>query len=141
MQLAFALRAQRDAHVGAEAAAQRVFDATDLGRRGESALESRSALGRALHGASRAVGRGLPDRVVDVLLRLGGTGLSLRALREAPHGVDLGPLRSSRGAAVRTRGRRPNLAPAPLVADVPRLEAWVDEVTRASAAWRLPCLA
>jgi anaerobic selenocysteine-containing dehydrogenase len=51
----------------------------------------------------------------------------MRALRGAPHGIDLGPLVPSGRAHVRTPDRTVNLAPAPLVADVPRLEAWVDE--------------
>lgn len=92
-----------------------------------SDLAARVALPRALHGACRAAGRGLPERVVDLLLRLGGRGLSLRALRDAPHGIDLGPLVPSRRDRVRTEDGRVRLAPPALVADVPRLEAWVDE--------------
>jgi acyl dehydratase len=68
----------------------------------------------------------LPDRIVDWLLRMGDSGLTLEALRAAPHGIDLGPLRPARSEKVRTRDGKVQLAPAPLVADLPRLERWVD---------------
>ncbi|HEY8038588.1 MAG TPA: molybdopterin-dependent oxidoreductase [Polyangiaceae bacterium] len=92
-----------------------------------SDLAARLRLPGPAHRAARALGRAVPERVVDALLRLGPHRLSLGALRDAPHGIDLGPLAPSRGARVRTPDRRPRLAPAPLVADVPRLEEWVDE--------------
>src|SRR5690349_18737039 len=47
MDLTFAFGAQRDAHVGAEPAAERVFDAADFGRRAHAAFHARAALGRA----------------------------------------------------------------------------------------------
>ena len=37
-----------------------------------------------------------PERVIDALLRIGPYRLSLNALRQAPHGLDLGPLQPRR---------------------------------------------
>jgi anaerobic selenocysteine-containing dehydrogenase len=82
-----------------------------------------AALARAL--ARRA--RDLPERVIDLLLRTGPYRLSLRELREAPRGIDLGPLTPARAEKVRTPGARVRLAPEILVSDVPRLERWVAE--------------
>jgi anaerobic selenocysteine-containing dehydrogenase len=68
--------------------------------------------------------------VLALLLRAGpygrglrpfGRGLSLRRLQSEPHGVDLGPLEPSLPARLATRGRRIDLAPARLLADLPRL--------------------
>ncbi|MBK9035312.1 MAG: molybdopterin-dependent oxidoreductase [Myxococcales bacterium] len=76
-------------------------------------------------------GRG-PDRVVDALVRLGPYGdgfgarpggLTLAALRAAPHGLDLGPLVPRLPEVLRTPDRAIALAPAAIVADVARLEA------------------
>jgi anaerobic selenocysteine-containing dehydrogenase len=72
-----------------------------------------------------------PAGVVDLLLRFGpygsrfnpfGRGLSLRRLREEPHGVDLGPLEPCLPARLYTKTRRIELAPQRLLADVARLE-------------------
>ena len=58
-----------------------------------------------------------PTRQLDLLLRTGGAGLSVRRLREAgPGGLDLGPLRPRLPERLRTRDRRIDLA-APLVLD------------------------
>jgi anaerobic selenocysteine-containing dehydrogenase len=46
----------------------------------------------------------------------------------APHGVDLGPLQPRLPDALRTESGLIELAPAPVVADVPRLEAALDEI-------------
>ncbi len=69
-----------------------------------------------------------PDRLLDLALRsgphgarLGGAGLSLAALRAAPHGVDLGPLRPVLPGRLGTADRRVKLAPAVILADMPRL--------------------
>ncbi|MFO7779874.1 MAG: molybdopterin-dependent oxidoreductase, partial [Nitriliruptoraceae bacterium] len=75
-------------------------------------------------------GRRGPERLLDLLLRAGpygdgfGTdpeGLSLERLAAAPHGIDLGPLRPRVPEVVATASGRIELAPAPIVADVPRL--------------------
>ena len=70
--------------------------------------------------------RNLPERVIDLLLRAGDSGHTLASLREHPHGVDLGPLSPSRGARVRTPDGRVLLDPPELVAQVPRLEEWLN---------------
>jgi anaerobic selenocysteine-containing dehydrogenase len=77
-----------------------------------------------------------PERLLDLMLRTGpygdgfgaraGGGLSLAALREAPHGIDLGPLQPRLPDALRTRSGRIELAPEPIVADVARLRAALD---------------
>ena len=72
-----------------------------------------------------------PERLLDLMLRAGpygdgfgarpNGGLSLAALEAAPHGIDLGALQPRLPEALRTRGGMIELAPEPLVADVPRL--------------------
>ena len=52
-------------------------------------------LRRPVTGAARALS---PDRLLDLLLRVGPQGLTLAKLRAAPHGVDLGPLEPGRVA-------------------------------------------
>jgi anaerobic selenocysteine-containing dehydrogenase len=69
--------------------------------------------------------RNLPERLIDLMLRLGGSGLTLARLADAPHGIDRGPL-TRRGGRQRTPSGRPQLAPPVLVADLARLERWVD---------------
>jgi len=71
--------------------------------------------------------RGVPELALDLLLRTGPYGLSLSKLEKAPHGIDLGPLVPSRKRCVRTDDGRVRLAPPPLVADVARLDRWIDE--------------
>ncbi len=71
-----------------------------------------------------------PERLLDLMLRVGpygdafgarDDGLSLAALEQAPHGIDLGPLQPRLPDALRTASGRIELAPEPLVADVARL--------------------
>ena len=71
-----------------------------------------------------------PHRVLDLMLRVGpygdafGTrpdGLTLDRLREAPHGVDLGPLAPRLPEVLRTPSGKVELAPEPILADVPRM--------------------
>jgi anaerobic selenocysteine-containing dehydrogenase len=66
-----------------------------------------------------------PERFVDLLLRTGpygdrfipgSRGLNLRKLREAPHGLDLGPLEPGVARRVLHRDRKVHLAAAPLLA-------------------------
>ena len=76
-------------------------------------------------------GRRGPERILDLRLRTGPygdgfgarDGLSLAALEAAPHGVDLGPLVPRLPEVLRTPSGKVELAPEPLLADVPRLEA------------------
>jgi anaerobic selenocysteine-containing dehydrogenase len=67
--------------------------------------------------------RGGPERLLDLMLRCGPYGLSLADLEAAPHGVDLGPLEPRLPEVLRTPSGRIELAPAEIVADVPRLIA------------------
>ncbi|WP_370352935.1 molybdopterin-dependent oxidoreductase [Catenulispora sp. EB89] len=61
------------------------------------------------------------EQILDALLKLGSYGLSLEAMREAPHGLDLGPLQPRLPEILCTASGRVDLAPAALAADVPRL--------------------
>src|SRR5829696_304824 len=61
-----------------------------------------------------------PERLLDLMLRAGPYDLTLADLEAAPHGIDLGPLAPRLPDALRTPSGRIELAPAPLVADVPR---------------------
>ena len=71
-----------------------------------------------------------PLRFIDAMLRVGpygdkfdpeGEGLNLARLREAPHGVDLGALERRLPEALKTPGRRIDLAPDYVLQDIPRL--------------------
>ncbi len=65
---------------------------------------------------SRAVQALTPERILDPLLRLGPHKLSLARLREAPHGLDLGPLQPDRIAErIATRDGKIDAAPAEFV--------------------------
>jgi anaerobic selenocysteine-containing dehydrogenase len=78
-----------------------------------------------------------PDRIIDLLLRLGGSGHSLASLAAHPDGVDLGPLVPSLERHLHTPDRKLHLAPEALLEDVPRLDAWVDSATTQSPSLRL----
>jgi len=82
--------------------------------------------------AAQLEGRSGPERLLDLLLRAGPYGdrfgeepggLSLERLESEPHGVDLGPLGPRLPEMLRTPSGRVELAPEPIVADIPRLEA------------------
>jgi hypothetical protein len=68
-----------------------------------------------------------PERILDAMLRGGAYGLSLADLVAAPHGIDLGPLEPRLPEALKTPTGRVDLAPAPLVADVERLHAALED--------------
>jgi anaerobic selenocysteine-containing dehydrogenase len=77
-----------------------------------------------------------PDRLVDLMLRTGPygdgfgarpDGLSLDVLVANPHGVDLGPLAPRLPEVLRTPSGMVELAPPPIVEDVARLRAGLDE--------------
>lgn len=70
------------------------------------------------------------ERRLDMMLRLGAygdafganpDGLTLQALKDAPHGIDLGPLQPRLAEVLRTPSGKVDLAPALLVADATRL--------------------
>ncbi len=67
-----------------------------------------------------------PERLLDILLRKGPYDLTLDDLEAAPHGVDLGPLQPRLPGALRTPSGKVELAPGPIVADVPRLREELD---------------
>jgi anaerobic selenocysteine-containing dehydrogenase len=73
-----------------------------------------------------------PERLLDLILRTGPYGdgfgagpgsLSLDALLASPHGIDFGPLEPRLPDVLRTPSGMVELAPEPLLADVPRLRA------------------
>ena len=71
-----------------------------------------------------------PERLLDLMLRTGpygAGGLSLETLLAAPHGIDLGPLEPRLPEVLRTPSGMVELAPEPLVADVARLRAALEE--------------
>ncbi|MGN6105054.1 MAG: molybdopterin dinucleotide binding domain-containing protein, partial [Kofleriaceae bacterium] len=63
-----------------------------------------------------------PEAILDLALRTGPHRLSLSRLRDAVHGVDLGPLEPRLPARLRTPDRKLHLAPVEYVADLQRLE-------------------
>jgi anaerobic selenocysteine-containing dehydrogenase len=80
-----------------------------------------------------------PERILDLMLRAGpwgdrfdedGDGLSLEALREAEHGIDLGPLEPRLPELLGTASGAIELAPELLVSDVPRLRSALEERRR-----------
>ncbi len=78
----------------------------------------------------RALRRIGPEGLLDAALRLGPHGvrrgsraLSLRTLRDNPHGVDLGPLMPRLPGRLRTNDRRIQIAPPLFLDEVPRLRA------------------
>lgn len=73
-----------------------------------------------------------PERILDLGLRFGpygaqvnpfSKGLTLRKLKKAVHGIDLGPLRPCLPGRLRTADKRIELAPDVLVKDVERVKA------------------
>ena len=71
-----------------------------------------------------------PERILDLGLRFGpygarlnpfSKGLTLRKLKQAVHGIDLGPLSSCLPGRLRTTDKRIELAPAVLVKDLDRV--------------------
>ena len=73
-----------------------------------------------------------PERMLDLGLRFGpygaklnpfSKGLTLRKVKEAVHGIDLGPLISCLPGRLRTADKRIELAPEVLVKDVERVKA------------------
>jgi anaerobic selenocysteine-containing dehydrogenase len=69
-------------------------------------------------------------RVFDAALRAGPHRLSLRQLKQHPHGLDLGPLEPRLPANLHTSDRRIHLAPPRFLADVPRLQASMEVTAR-----------
>ncbi len=81
-----------------------------------------------------------PERILDALLRLGPYGdgcgadpggLTLARIRREEHGMDMGPLVPMLPGHLATESGRIELAPERLLADLPRLEAWLGEAPAA----------
>lgn len=109
-------------------------------------LERQGPGGRAGAAALGWIERRGPRAVLREALRVGpwgrrrgagGRGLTLEALLESPHGVDLGPLEPRLPGILRTRGRRIRLDPPRFVADLARVEAALAGA-EAAAAGRAP---
>jgi anaerobic selenocysteine-containing dehydrogenase len=91
-------------------------------------------LDRAAKAAWKLGWRVSQETILDLAIRFGPygdrfvtrRGLNLKKVREAPHGIDLGPLTPCAGDRVRTRDRLVDVAPEILTAEIPRLERWVD---------------
>jgi anaerobic selenocysteine-containing dehydrogenase len=71
----------------------------------------------------RTLGKLGPEPVIDLALRTGRHRLSLRRLRAAPHGIDLGPLEPRLPGRLGTPDAAVHLAPREYLADLPRLAA------------------
>ena len=65
--------------------------------------------------------------MLDLSLRLGPKRLSLKKVAKEVHGLDFGPLQSVLPGVLQSKGKRIDLAPQALVADVARLERSLDE--------------
>jgi anaerobic selenocysteine-containing dehydrogenase len=73
---------------------------------------------------NRAMKRFLgPERMLDLALRFGPHRLSLRKVKKAVHGIDLGPLTSCLPKRLRTADKHIELAPEVLVKDVERVKS------------------
>ncbi|MGO9714210.1 MAG: molybdopterin-dependent oxidoreductase [Polyangiaceae bacterium] len=108
---------------------------TGLAKRLAGRRAGDGATGRTIE---RALEKLLPstDDALALLFRLGPygdhfvpgrQGLTLAKVREAPHGIDLGPLVPMGRERVRTPDGRVDLAPEVLLADVSRVETWLAE--------------
>ena len=73
-----------------------------------------------------------PERMLDLGLRFGpygarmnlfSKGLTLKKLKSAPHGIDLGPLKPCLPGRLQNAGKRIELAPEAIVKDVARVKA------------------
>ncbi len=89
---------------------------------------------------------GTPERLLDLGLRFGphgarlnpfSKGLTLRKLRKAVHGIDLGPLTSCLPDRLRTADKQIDLAPEAFVKDVERVKAKLLDVHAANGELRL----
>ncbi|MES2492044.1 MAG: molybdopterin-dependent oxidoreductase [Pseudomonadota bacterium] len=76
------------------------------------------------------------DRMLDVLLRSGPYGdhfgdrpggLTLERLKDMPHGIDFGAMQPRIEEVLHLPDGKIDLVPGPIVADLPRLQAWLDE--------------
>ncbi len=100
----------------------------------QTRMEHNGALGNLLGRVKRGAGKRFfgPERILDLGLRMGpygakanpfSSGLTLRKLKKAVHGIDLGPLSSCLPGRLRTADKRIELAPEVMVKDVERVRA------------------
>jgi anaerobic selenocysteine-containing dehydrogenase len=103
----------------------------------QTLMEHQGLLGNLFGGVKRKLIKGFfgPERILDLGLRFGpygagirsinpfSRGLTLRKVKEAVHGIDLGPLSSCLPRRLRTADKRIELAPEVLVKDVERVKA------------------
>jgi anaerobic selenocysteine-containing dehydrogenase len=84
-----------------------------------------------LRGPLGVLGRRLtPELVLDLLLRAGPhKKLSLKHLREHPHGVDLGPLQPRLPGILRTPDRKVHVAPQLFCDEIPALRRYLEKQT------------
>jgi len=109
--------------------------------RRETATEGSPVAGMAPDEVVAALGeRRGPERILDLMLRCGPYGagigdrpgrgdqvaLSLAALGESPHGIDLGPLAPRLPGVLRTASGKVELCPPAFVADLDRLAATLE---------------
>lgn len=84
-------------------------------------------LGRASRLVEKLLGRVDPETIVDLALRTGPHRLSLKRLKAARHGLDLGPLAPRLPGRLATPDKRVHLAPAEYLGDLDRLaKRWAD---------------
>lgn len=78
-----------------------------------------------------------PERMLDLMIRTGPygdgfgdnpDGLTLAKLREHPHGIDFGALQQRIPEMLRTESGKVELAPEPLLADLPRLRESMNDI-------------
>jgi len=100
----------------------------------EERLQQRSGL--QIWGERKVRGHLGPSGVLDLALRTGPYGgawgvggLSLRVLKSAPHGIDLGPLEARLPDRLSTKDKTVWLAPEALLEDLPRLERLLEQGT------------
>ncbi|UCD85798.1 MAG: molybdopterin-dependent oxidoreductase [Deltaproteobacteria bacterium] len=88
---------------------------------------NRGAMSSGLGGLKRsALNLFSPQRQLNLLLKLGPHKLSIKKLKQFPHGVDLGPLVPRINEVINTPNRRINLVPEVLAGDLERLEKKLD---------------
>ncbi|MEO8706888.1 MAG: molybdopterin oxidoreductase family protein, partial [Kofleriaceae bacterium] len=90
------------------------------------ALWTRLGMRRKLGRAGRLLERGLaklgPEAILELGLRFGPHKLTMKKLRAAPHGLDLGPLEPRLPGRLATADHKVHLAPPEYLADLARLE-------------------
>jgi anaerobic selenocysteine-containing dehydrogenase len=93
----------------------------------DDAVAARLALREGVDLAELPQRRTGPERLLDILLHAGPYGLTLADLEKSPHGLDLGPLEPRLPGALRTAGRRIDLAQPVLLREIAHLLAELDE--------------